>query len=163
LKAREIEYIPLVKLTLMALEIDRRDLTNRVNRDEGCAVSGGMGAAARPDGRAVAAVWPALAAPGGGSAVVDRRLVERGGVMGEGKQACETIGIEYQTARNCGAVAEKFHLSRRRDKLPFTHHAELCTIDDPDVQDRFLDWCEETLEAEGKPRSTRELRRHHGA
>jgi hypothetical protein len=30
LKARETEYIPLLKLTYMALEIDRRDLTNRV-------------------------------------------------------------------------------------------------------------------------------------
>ena len=29
-KAREIEYIPLVTLTPMALEIDHRDLTNRV-------------------------------------------------------------------------------------------------------------------------------------
>jgi hypothetical protein len=30
LKVRETEYIPLVKLTPMALETDRRDLTNRV-------------------------------------------------------------------------------------------------------------------------------------
>jgi len=30
LKARETEYIPLVKLTPMVLEIDHRDLTNRV-------------------------------------------------------------------------------------------------------------------------------------
>lgn len=30
LKAGETEYIPLVKLTPMALETDRRDLTNRV-------------------------------------------------------------------------------------------------------------------------------------
>jgi hypothetical protein len=36
LKARETEYIPLVKLTPMVLEIDHRDLTNRVCLGEGC-------------------------------------------------------------------------------------------------------------------------------
>src|SRR5262245_16021131 len=34
LKARETKYMPLETLTPMALEIDRRELTNRVNRDE---------------------------------------------------------------------------------------------------------------------------------
>jgi hypothetical protein len=34
LKVREIEYIPLVTLTPMALEIDHHDLTNRVCADE---------------------------------------------------------------------------------------------------------------------------------
>jgi hypothetical protein len=41
--------------------------------------------------------------------------------------------------------------------LSFKHHAELCSIDDPAVQDRFLSWCEETIEVTGEPRSTRAL------
>jgi hypothetical protein len=33
LKARETEYMPLVQLSPLALEIDRRELTNRVSYD----------------------------------------------------------------------------------------------------------------------------------
>jgi hypothetical protein len=36
LKARETEYIPLVKLTPMVLEIDHRDLPNSVGRGHVC-------------------------------------------------------------------------------------------------------------------------------
>jgi hypothetical protein len=39
LKAREPEYIPLATHTLKALEIDRRDLTNRVTTSWVCAIS----------------------------------------------------------------------------------------------------------------------------
>jgi hypothetical protein len=81
-----------------------------------------------------------------------------GVAWGEGKQACEETGLAYQTACNVGSVAAKMQFSRRRENLTFSHHVEVCTIDDPDVQDRFLLWCEEPLETTGKPRSTRELR-----
>jgi hypothetical protein len=37
LEVRETKYISLETLTRMVLEIERRDLTNRVNRDEVCA------------------------------------------------------------------------------------------------------------------------------
>jgi metal-responsive CopG/Arc/MetJ family transcriptional regulator len=42
--------------------------------------------------------------------------------------------------------------------LSFKHHAEVLSIEDAHLQDRFLDWCEEILSLNGKPRSTRELR-----
>jgi hypothetical protein len=76
------------------------------------------------------------------------------GKWGDGPEACEQIGVEYQTARNCAAVSGAFTLSRRRDNLTFTHHAETCSIDDEATRERFLDWC---LDGD-KPRSTRELR-----
>jgi hypothetical protein len=73
---------------------------------------------------------------------------------GEGQSACVEIGVDYQTARNCGTVAGVFELSRRRDKLSFSHHAETCAIEDPAMQDKLLDWC---LSGE-KRKTVRELR-----
>lgn len=81
-----------------------------------------------------------------------------GVAWGEGEKVCEELGIDYGTVRNCGQVSTQFEMSRRRDNLSFKHHAEVCAIDDPAVQDRMLAWCEEPLEGGGKPRSTRELR-----
>jgi hypothetical protein len=71
---------------------------------------------------------------------------------GEGKSTCEELGIEYQTAQNCGLVARTFQFSRRREHLSFTHYAILCGLDDAAVQDRFLDWCEESIETTGELR-----------
>lgn len=76
---------------------------------------------------------------------------------GDGRDACEEIGVEYQTAQDCGMVCRSFEFSRRRENLTFTHHREVCAIEDPATRDRFLDWCLET-NGSGKPRSTRELR-----
>jgi len=73
---------------------------------------------------------------------------------GEGQEACADIGVDYQTARDCGFVATSFELSRRRDKLTFSHHREVCPIDDPAMQDKLLDWC---LSGE-KRKTVRELR-----
>jgi uncharacterized protein DUF4326 len=77
---------------------------------------------------------------------------------GEGQRVCEELGLDYGSVRNAGRVAQAFTLSRRRDNLSFRHHTDVCSLDDPAVQDRFLLWCEETIETTGKPRSTRELR-----
>ena len=66
-------------------------------------------------------------------------------------------GPSYQTCRNAAAVAEKFQLSRRRDNLSFAHHSEVAALR-ADQADHWLDWCEETIATEGKPRSVRELR-----
>jgi hypothetical protein len=77
---------------------------------------------------------------------------------GDGKAACEELGIDYGSAANAGRVAKVFQCSRRREHLSFRHHTEVCAIDDPTVQDRLLDWCAEPLDATGKPRSTRDLR-----
>lgn len=73
---------------------------------------------------------------------------------GDGEQACSEVGVDYGVARNCGVVASKFKLSRRRDKLSFSHHSEVCPIDDPAMQDKLLDWC---LSGE-KRKTVRELR-----
>lgn len=76
------------------------------------------------------------------------------GKWGDGQEACEQVGVEYQTAQDAGLVCRKFEFSRRREKLSFTHHREVCAIPDPKVQDRLLDWASEG----DKPKSTRELR-----
>lgn len=81
-----------------------------------------------------------------------------GVAWGDGHAACEESGLVYGTAANAGRVATAIQFSRRRENLPFTHHVEVCRIEETDVQDRFLLWCEETIEATGKPRTTRELR-----
>ena len=36
---------------------------------------------------------------------------------GDGKAACEEVGVDYQTARLCGHVSTNFELLRRRNKL----------------------------------------------
>jgi hypothetical protein len=73
---------------------------------------------------------------------------------GDGKEACEHIGVDYTTAADCGAVARMFEFARRRVKLTFSHHAEVCPIDDPSMQDKLLDWC---LDGERR-RTVKELR-----
>lgn len=68
---------------------------------------------------------------------------------GEGEAVCEALGIDYGVARNCGSIAATFELSRRRDKLSFRHHTEVCALDYPAVQDRFLDWGLEPFDTTG--------------
>lgn len=53
-------------------------------------------------------------------------------------QALEATGFEYQTLRNDKWVANQIDLSRRRDKLSFSHHAEIASLP-ADAQDRWLD------------------------
>jgi hypothetical protein len=61
---------------------------------------------------------------------------------GEGKAACDEIGVDYQTAADCGMVAKKFQISSRNEKLTFSHHKAVCSIEDKDIQDELLDWAE---------------------
>jgi len=75
-----------------------------------------------------------------------------------GQEVCAALGITYSNASTCGSIAHKFEFCRRRQNLSFNHHAEVSSIPDTSVQDRFLLWCEETIEATRKPRSIRELR-----
>jgi hypothetical protein len=81
-----------------------------------------------------------------------------GAVWGEGEAVCAELGLNYGTIHNCGSVAKAFEFSRRRENLTFGHHAEVMAIKDKQVQDRFLDWCEEPMIDGEKPRSTRALR-----
>jgi hypothetical protein len=57
------------------------------------------------------------------------------------QRGIELTGLEYQTLRNYAMVARRFEMSRRRDKLSFQHHAEVCGLAS-DVQERWLDRCE---------------------
>jgi hypothetical protein len=54
------------------------------------------------------------------------------------KEAVALTGLDYQTLRNYAVVARRFALSRRRDNLPFQHHAEVCALSDDD-QDAWLE------------------------
>lgn len=69
------------------------------------------------------------------------------------KEAVALTGLDGQTLRNYAVVARRFELSRRRDNLPFQHHAEVCALSDHD-QDRWLDL------AAAEHWSRRDLRRH---
>jgi hypothetical protein len=63
---------------------------------------------------------------------------------GDGRQACESTGIDLGTAQNCGRVAKVFKSSRRREYLRFSHHVEVCPITEETLQDKLLDWAVET-------------------
>jgi hypothetical protein len=63
----------------------------------------------------------------------------------------------YQTCANAGWVCHAFPLSRRREKLLFSHHAEIAGCP-PQCQDELLDWCEGGIAETGRPRSIRQLR-----
>lgn len=71
---------------------------------------------------------------------------------GDGREACDLIGIKYENARVCGHVARKFKLLRRRNNLSFSHHREVCRVKDNVTQDALLDW------ATGEKATVRELR-----
>jgi hypothetical protein len=68
------------------------------------------------------------------------------------------FGLEPHTIENYAAVCRRFDVSRRRERLTFSHHAEVASMDIADEQDELLDWCEETLPATGRPRSRAALR-----
>ncbi len=52
-------------------------------------------------------------------------------------QALDAERWEYGALRNMAYVAGRVEMSRRRDNLSFSHHAEVASLD-PDVQDRLL-------------------------
>jgi len=53
-------------------------------------------------------------------------------------EAARVTGLDAKTLRNICYVASRFQLSRRRDNLSWTHHAELAALP-PDQQDQWLD------------------------
>jgi hypothetical protein len=54
------------------------------------------------------------------------------------KEAVSQTGLDYKTLRNYAVVARRFDVSRRRDNVPFQHHAEVCSLPDTE-QDHWLD------------------------
>jgi hypothetical protein len=68
-------------------------------------------------------------------------------------------GPAYSTCANAATVSKAFELSRRREGLSFSHHAEVARASlPPHKADALLDWCEETIAATGKPRPIPALR-----
>jgi hypothetical protein len=55
--------------------------------------------------------------------------------------AARVTGYDVQTLMNMAYVASRFEISRRREKLSFSHHAELAALP-PDEQERWLDRAE---------------------
>jgi hypothetical protein len=72
--------------------------------------------------------------------------------FGRLKEFCESHGINYQTLANHAWVASSVHFSRRRERLSFTHHAEVAALD-PREQSAWL------KKAEAGNWSVAELRR----
>lgn len=68
------------------------------------------------------------------------------------KRAIENTSLDYQTLRNYAWVARKFIPGRRREKLSFQHHAEVCGLPEHE-QEKWL------AEAEAGRWSRNELRR----
>jgi hypothetical protein len=52
--------------------------------------------------------------------------------------AARITGLDSKTLRNIAHVASRFELSRRRDNLTWTHHAEVAALT-PEQQDEWLD------------------------
>ena len=71
---------------------------------------------------------------------------------GRYRDAIELTSLDYQTLRNHAWVARSFPMSRRRDRLSFTHHAEVAALSEPE-QDFWL------LKAEQHAWSVKRLRR----
>jgi hypothetical protein len=53
-------------------------------------------------------------------------------------EAARITGYDVKTLRNIVYVAKRFDLSRRRDKLTWSHHAEVAVLDSQE-QDKWLD------------------------
>lgn len=58
------------------------------------------------------------------------------------KRAVKETSLDYQTLRNYAWIARQFRMSRRRDKLSMSHHAEVAALTEPE-QDMWLDRAEQ--------------------
>jgi N6-adenosine-specific RNA methylase IME4 len=73
------------------------------------------------------------------------------------EEVVKELDGKYQTAANAKWVAERFPFSRRREKLPWGHHAEVAAIKCDQTQDDLLDWAQDNGE-DGKPVTQKQLR-----
>lgn len=71
-------------------------------------------------------------------------------------QVVDEFGEKYGSAANAKSIAEKFDFSRRRENLPWGHHAEVASLPRDD-QEELLDWAEDSGE-DGKPATQKQLR-----
>jgi len=77
-----------------------------------------------------------------------------------GKETCDLLGLAYSSVTDSAYVAKRFHFSRRRENLSFSHHAEVACLKEKDA-DEWLD----TAETKGWSRNelreaVRRLKRH---
>jgi N6-adenosine-specific RNA methylase IME4 len=72
-------------------------------------------------------------------------------------EAPNWTGPGYQTCRNAASVSRAYEMSRRRDNLTFTHHAELAALP-RERADELLDQASHQVETEGKTPPTRDFR-----
>jgi DNA modification methylase len=68
-------------------------------------------------------------------------------------QALDETGLDYQTLRNEKWVSSEIELSRRRDNLSWSHHAEIARLETEEEQDKFFN------DAEKEKWSVQNLRR----
>lgn len=57
------------------------------------------------------------------------------------REASRITGYDVQSLRNIAYVAGRVEVSRRRDNLTWSHHAEVCALE-PAEQDKWLDLAE---------------------
>lgn len=76
--------------------------------------------------------------------------------FGERVQVAEDLDLNYQTLRNYGSIARAIQLSRRRDNLSFSIHAEVAGLKTHKAQDYWLDRAAKGTD--GKPWSCNQLR-----
>lgn len=76
---------------------------------------------------------------------------------GEKAEAAEGTDWSYQTCRNAGSIARKIEMSRRRDNLPWSHHAEVVSLE-PAEQEEFLSRWEAIASETGKPPTVKTAR-----
>jgi N6-adenosine-specific RNA methylase IME4 len=69
---------------------------------------------------------------------------------GERIKVVEGLDWDFQTCRNAGVVAKAIETYRRRDVLPWSHHAEVAALDVAD-QESFLDRWEQQAIRDGAP------------
>ena len=70
----------------------------------------------------------------------------------------EEEGRPSQTLYNWKTVAKAIESSRRRENLSWAHHEAVMGLE-PEHQESLWDWCEETIEETGRPRSVAALRK----
>ena len=74
------------------------------------------------------------------------------------EDAIARFGLEYQTIANIKSVAQRIDISRRRENLTWTHHAEVAYLD-PDEADAILDEAEPDQPGDPPKLTTREVRK----
>jgi hypothetical protein len=86
---------------------------------------------------------------------------EAGHRYGDRKAIVEAEGWQgpsFKTCKNVGAVVRRLERSRRRDLVPFSHHAEVAFLPPADAA-ALLDWCQQLFDETGRLPSRQALRK----